>query len=62
MKHKSSYYRPRTQCYELTPQMPLAGSKDVNISDSTEHNFNSDNNESDWLTNKKDGNSTPFWD
>ena len=42
--------------------MPLAGSKDVNISDSTEHNFNSDNNESDWLTNQKDGNSPPFWD
>ena len=42
--------------------MPLTGSKDVKISDNTEYEFNSDNNESDWLANKKGGQSHPFWE
>ena len=42
--------------------MPLTGSKDVKISNNTEYKFNSGNNESDWLTNKKGGQSHPIWD
>ena len=60
MKNKSLYYPPRTRSLELTHQMPLAGSKDVKISDNTEYKFNSGNNESDWLTNKKVVKATPF--
>ena len=62
MKNKSLYTTPNTRIYELTLQRPLAGSTDVKLSDNTEHNFNADNNESDWLTNKKEGSKNPIWD
>ena len=62
MTNKSLYYPPRTRSLELTHQMPLAGSKDVKISDNIEYKFNSGNNESDWLTNKKGGQSHPLRD
>ena len=62
MKNKLPYTPPKTRSYELTPQMPLAGSTDVKLSDKTEHNFNAGNNESDWLTNKKEGGENTYWE
>lgn len=62
MKNKLLYTTPKTRSYELTPQMPLAGSTDVKLSDNTDLNFNGDNNESDWLTNKKEGGEDTYWE
>ena len=62
MKNKLLYTTPKTISYELTPQMPLAGSTDVKLSDNKEHNFNAGNNESDWLTNKKEGGENTYWE
>lgn len=62
MQNKSLYSPPKTRSYELTPQMPLAGSTDVILSDNTDHNFNGDNNQSDWLTHQKEEGEDTYWE